>query len=74
MSKPSTAKRRLQRLKVMRNDLGHIVRRGGADNFDIAEYAALCWAVKVIEANWETAQHISGEWRTHLQNGRKQSS
>lgn len=67
MSSPSTAPRRLKRLKGMRDDLAHLIRRGRADNFDKAEYAALCWAVNVIEANWETAQHVSGEWRAQLE-------
>jgi hypothetical protein len=61
-----TANRRLQRLQRRRDYLGRLINGGEANDWDRSEYSALCWAVKVIEANWDTAVTTSGQWRAHL--------
>lgn len=61
-----TANRRLQRLKRRRDYLGRLINSNEANDWDRSEYSALCWAVKVVETNWDTAVATSGQWRAHL--------
>lgn len=60
MSKPSTATRRLRKLKRRRDYLKRVINRDEGNSHDVAEFAALAWAIQVIEANWESARHTSG--------------